>query len=128
MEQKCFTIGIPSINFVKEVDYFGIASGRDVDKFAVTGLTPVKSDLVNAPYVKEFPFFLECTLFHTFELGLHTQFVGEILDIKAEESVLGENELLDIDKVKPMVFAPGNRAYYEVGKSLGQAFSIGKRV
>ena len=128
MEQKCFTISIPSSNFAKEVDYFGITSGRDVNKFTVTGLTPVKSDLVNAPYVKEFPFALECSLLHTFELGLHTQFVGEILDIKAEESALGQNGLLDIDKVKPMAYAPGNQTYHEIGKVLGKAFSVGKRL
>ncbi|NIT41906.1 MAG: flavin reductase family protein, partial [Gammaproteobacteria bacterium] len=45
--QKAFTISIPSQNYVKEVDYFGITSGKDRDKFAATGLTPVKSDLVN---------------------------------------------------------------------------------
>ena len=52
-------------------------------------LTPVRSDLVDAPYVQEFPLVLECRLLHTFELGLHTQFVGEILDVKVDEAVLG---------------------------------------
>jgi len=52
MERKAFTVSIPSEAYVKEADYFGIASGRDADKFAATGLTPVKSDLVDAPYVK----------------------------------------------------------------------------
>ena len=81
MERKAFTVSIPSEDYVKEADYIGLASGRDVDKFAATGLTPVKSDLVDAPYVKEFPLILECKVIHTIEIGLHTEFIGEIMDV-----------------------------------------------
>ena len=49
-----------------------MVSGKDVDKFAAAGLTPVKSELVDAPYVGEFPFVLECELRQTIEIGLHT--------------------------------------------------------
>jgi flavin reductase (DIM6/NTAB) family NADH-FMN oxidoreductase RutF len=124
--RKAYTVSIPSARYVKEADYMGIASGRDGDKFAAAGLTPVRSELVDAPYVDEFPFVLECKLLHTIEIGLHTQFIGEILDIKAEESVLGEDGALDIERVKPILFAPGSRAYYAVGEFLGEAFSIGR--
>ena len=86
MARKAFTVNIPSENYVKESDYVGIASGRDTDKFAVTGLTPVASDLVDAPYIQEFPMVLECRVSHVLEIGLHTMFVGEILDIKVEEA------------------------------------------
>ena len=72
-----------------EADYVGIASGRDVDKFAVAGLTPVRSELVDAPYAEEFPVVLECRLLHIVEIGLHTQFIGEIVDVKADRAVLG---------------------------------------
>ena len=77
VERKAFTINIPSEAHVQAVDHFGLVSGKDVDKFAAAKLTPVRSDLVDAPYVKEFPMILECKLVHTIELGLHTQFVGE---------------------------------------------------
>jgi flavin reductase (DIM6/NTAB) family NADH-FMN oxidoreductase RutF len=90
MEHKAFTINIPSENYVTEADYFGLVSGKEKDKLSAAGLTPVKSDLVNAPYVQEFPLVLECTVLHTLEIGLHTQFVGEIIDVKADEAVLGE--------------------------------------
>ena len=88
----------------------------------------MKSDLVDAPYVKEFPLVLECKLAHTFELGLHTQFVGEILDVKAEESVMGNGGLVDIKKVKPLVFTPDTQAYYGIGSFLGRAFSVGGKL
>lgn len=128
VKRKAFTINIPTENYVQETDYFGIKSGRREDKFAATGLTPVKSEIVDAPYIKEFPFCLECKLLHTVEIGLHTQFIGEIVDIKADESVLGENEALDIEKIRPILYAPENRAYYGIGGHLGKAFFIGREI
>jgi flavin reductase (DIM6/NTAB) family NADH-FMN oxidoreductase RutF len=108
MEKKAFTINIPSENFVKETDYMGNVSGRDVDKFTKTGFTAVRSDLVDAPYINEFPLILECKVIQTIEIGLHTEFVGEIVDVKADESVLNKSGLPDIKKVKPIVFSPGS--------------------
>jgi flavin reductase (DIM6/NTAB) family NADH-FMN oxidoreductase RutF len=128
VERKAFTVSVPSETHAREADYFGIASGRNTDKFAETGLTPVRSALVDAPYVGEFPLVLECRLLHTFEIGLHTQFVGEILDVKAEDSVLGEKGLPDVEKVKPILFEPEVRTYHGVGRLLGDAYSIGKTV
>jgi len=128
LEQKAFTISIPSQDYIREVDYFGTVSGKNTDKFSAAGLTPVNSELVNAPYVKEFPFVLECRLLHTFEIGLHTQFIGEIVGIKAEEAVLGENGLPHIEKVKPFLYAPEYRAYYGIGVFLGKAYSLGKEI
>ncbi|MFQ5688544.1 MAG: flavin reductase family protein [Candidatus Scalindua sp.] len=128
IERKAFTINIPSEKYVKEADYFGIATGRKTDKFAVTGLTPVKSDLVDAPYVEEFPLVLECRMTNKVEIGLHIQFIGEIMDVKADESVLGEKGLPDIDKVMPVLFAPEIRTYHGIGKGIGKAFSIGKEI
>ncbi len=127
IERKAFTVNIPSEKYVRETDYFGIVSGKDVDKFSATGLTPVKSDLVDAPYVQEFPLVLECKVIHTIEIGLHTQFIGEILDVKVDEVMLGEKELPDIEKIRPLLFSPEIRTYHKVGDYLGQAFSIGRR-
>jgi flavin reductase (DIM6/NTAB) family NADH-FMN oxidoreductase RutF len=128
VERKAFTVNIPSDHYSREVDYIGLFSGKDHDKFTDTSLTPVRSDLVDAPYIEEFPVVLECRLIHTVELGLHTHFIGEILDVKADESVLAENGYPDITKVKPMLFAPGSRTYYSTGQFLGKAFSIGKDI
>ena len=128
MERKAFTVNVPSEDHSREADYIGIASGRNVDKFAVTGLTPVRSEIVDAPYVGEFPLVLECRLLRTVEIGLHTQFIGEILDVKADESVIGEGGLPDIEKVKPVVYAPEIRTYHGLGRNLGRAYSIGKTI
>ncbi|MFA0821521.1 MAG: flavin reductase family protein [Methanomethylovorans sp.] len=126
IENKAFTVSIPSEDYVKEADYFGLASGKNEDKFKTADLTPVRSDLVDAPYVGEFPVVLECKLLHTFEIGLHTMFVGEIVDIKAEESVLDESGNPDIEKIRPVIYGTGNRSYYGMGRNIGKAFSIGE--
>lgn len=128
VERKAFTISIPSDTYLREADYFGMVSGKGIDKFMTSGLTPVKSEKVDAPYVGEFPFVLECRLLHTIEIGLHTQFIGEVMDIKADESVLGENGIPDIKKIQPVLYSPDTRTYYGVGQYLGKAFSIGKDI
>jgi hypothetical protein len=48
------------------------------------------------------------------------------MDVKADPSVLTENGLPDITKVKPIIFDPSNRRYFGMGSCLGKAFSIGK--
>jgi flavin reductase (DIM6/NTAB) family NADH-FMN oxidoreductase RutF len=124
--RKAFTISIPSEEQVKQADYIGLVSGRNVDKFAATKLTAVRSELVDAPYVQEFAMVLECKLAHTFELGLHTQFVGEIMDVKVDDRAVGSSGLADITKIRPLVFAPDTQSYYGIGSLMGRAFSIGQ--
>jgi flavin reductase (DIM6/NTAB) family NADH-FMN oxidoreductase RutF len=128
IQKGAFTINIPSEKQAPYADYFGMVSGKRTDKFEATGLTPVKSTLVDAPYIQEFPFILECKVIHRIEIGLHTQFIGEILDIKAEEDVLDEKGMLEIEKIKPFFYAPESNAYYRTGECLGEAFSIGRDV
>jgi flavin reductase (DIM6/NTAB) family NADH-FMN oxidoreductase RutF len=128
MKRSAFTVNVPSQSQVKQTDYIGIVSGRDVDKFAATGFTPVHSDLVDAPYIQEFPLILECNVIQVIELGLHTQFVGQIIDVKADEEVLNAAGHPDILKVLPILFSPGEGAYYGVGESLGRAYTIGKGI
>jgi flavin reductase (DIM6/NTAB) family NADH-FMN oxidoreductase RutF len=126
--RRAFTVSIPPKRYAREVDYIGLESGRKVDKFAVTGLSPVRSEAVDAPYVEEFPLVLECKVVGINELGLHTMFVGEIVDVKADESVLGDKGLPAVEKVDPFVFSPEIRRYNAIGEEVGKAFSIGREL
>jgi flavin reductase (DIM6/NTAB) family NADH-FMN oxidoreductase RutF len=128
MLNKSFTVNIPSGEHVAAVDYVGMVSGKNYDKFKSASFTPVKSGLVNAPYISEFPLVLECKLVHTLELGAHTQFIGQILDVKADENVIGENGSPDASLVKSITYDPGSRNYFAAGAVLGKAFSIGKEL
>jgi flavin reductase (DIM6/NTAB) family NADH-FMN oxidoreductase RutF len=123
---KAFTIGIASEELMVEADFVGIVSGSDFDKFTRTGLTPVSSKVVDAPYAAECRLVLECRLLHTLEIGLHTQFIGEIVDVKADVDVLDADGLPDILKIKPLIFDTGHRGYHGVGPLLGLAFTVGK--
>jgi flavin reductase (DIM6/NTAB) family NADH-FMN oxidoreductase RutF len=125
ISQKCFTVNIPSEKQIKEADYFGMVSGKHEQKFKVTGLTPIKSEKINAPYIKEFPLILECRLIHTIELGLHTQFIGEIIDVMADSEALTPSGLSDIEKVRPLIFDPELHRYFGIGNFLGKAFEKG---
>ena len=128
MARKAFTVNVPSEDQVREADFFGIVSGLDTDKFGASGLTPVRSDLVDAPYVAQFPVVLECRLLHTVEIGLHTQFIGEILDVKADDSVLNADGLPDPAKVRPFLFCPELQVYHGLGAAIGRGFRAGKEL
>ena len=123
MNRKAYTVSIPGEGYWREADYTGIASGRDKDKFKDTSLTPIKSDVVDAPYVEEYSLIVECRLMEAFKLGSHTIFVGEIIDIKADEDVL-TNDKPDIQKIKPILFSFGDRSYHGIGPRIANAFSI----
>jgi flavin reductase (DIM6/NTAB) family NADH-FMN oxidoreductase RutF len=119
--RKAFTMGIPSEDQWREADHVGMVSGRNTLKFKTTGLTPKRSEHVDAPYVEEFPVTLECKLFQTHELGLHTQYVGEIMNVLVDEEVLDENDNVDIERLRPIIFSPGTSVYHRVGQILGKA-------
>jgi flavin reductase (DIM6/NTAB) family NADH-FMN oxidoreductase RutF len=124
-----FTVNIPSEKHLKEADFVGIVSGRECNKFKETGLTAEKSKLVNAPIVTEFPYTLECNLIRQVDLGSHTMFIGEIVGMIAESEILNQNQLPDIEKVRPILWGSfGSMAYYRIGDRLGNAFSIGKEI
>jgi flavin reductase (DIM6/NTAB) family NADH-FMN oxidoreductase RutF len=127
VERKAFTVNVPSDKHVAEADYFGITSGRDVDKFAACGLTPIRSELVDAPYVDEFPLVLECKLIHSTEIGLHTQFIGEILDVKIDQSCLDGEGKAGMSLVRPIMYEAGGARYFDLGSQIGKGYSIGKK-
>lgn len=126
VDRKAFTVGIACEDRMTEADYCGIASGRNADKFAATGLTPVRSSLVDAPYAEEFPVVLECRLLQVVEIGLHSQFIGEIVDVKGDAAVIGEDGLLDIMRIKPLIYDTAHKGYHGVTPCIGAAFSVGK--
>ncbi len=129
LHSKAFTVGIPSRKHVKAADYAGIVSGRDHDKFHDTGLTPVRSEKVDAPLAAELPFSLECTLAEWHKLGLHTIFIGRIMGAQADEGVLGPTGLPDIEKTQAILWGGmGSNHYFAVGEKLARAFSVGKEL
>jgi flavin reductase (DIM6/NTAB) family NADH-FMN oxidoreductase RutF len=126
MQHKAYTVNVPTQAQAPEADYCGIATGRTEDKFETTGFTAIRSEVVDAPYIAEAPLVLECKVIHTFEIGLHTQFIGQIMDVKAEEDMLGNDGFPDVKKVAPIVYIPSCSAYYGIGSLLGKAYDLGQ--
>ena len=128
LDRQAFTVNLASQDQVRLVDYLGIASGATEDKFAVAELTPVRAATVDAPGVAEFPLVLECRLLSATDLGVHTLFVGEVLESQADEAVLGAGGLPDIALLRPLLYSPGQGAYYGVGSRLAAAFRVGQGI
>ncbi len=127
--RRAFTVNIASEEMMVGMDFAGIVSGRKYDKFAATGWTAIKAEKVDAPYIDESPVVLECRLSQTVQVGVHTMFIAEILDVKADVSCLDETGIFpDVAKVKPIVFDSGSKNYYGLGKLLGRGFSCGKEL
>ena len=125
LARKAFTLSVPSEAQVKIADYVGLVSGRKMDKFKQAGLTAVRGEYVDAPYAEEFPAVMECRLIHTLELGSHTQFFGEIVDVKLDETALDDRGRPLAAKIRPFAYLDG---YWGLSNYLGEAFTIGKEI
>jgi len=106
-----FVINSPSISLEKEMHYCGTESGRRVDKFKETGLTPIPSLKVKPPRIKECFGHLECKVVKRHACGDHTLFVGEVVATSADEKVM-KGGVLDVLKARPIV--QKNHVYFTV--------------
>ena len=118
-----FTVSFATVGTVVPCDYVGIVSGNDVpDKFEKAGFHAAKSENVNAPIISELPMALECRLLKFNEDGIC---IGEIVNVSADESVLGENGKVDVKKLQPLTYDPMNHQYLVLGEAVGRAFHDG---
>lgn len=74
-----FTVNVPGYDILRSVHYCGTVSGRETDKFAATGLTPVPGKKVPAPLIAECLAGIECRVWNTYDGGDHFIFVGEVM-------------------------------------------------
>jgi len=123
-----FSVNIPGRGQAAVTDYLGIESGRSVDKLAKAGLTAVECGSVQAPYLAEFPLVLECSVVKTLELGSHIMVVGEIKDVLCDADLLDDKGKLDVEKLKPFSYCPGDGRYHGPGDVLGAGYALGKDI
>lgn len=125
-ESKAFTVALADKAHMDAADFFGIASGNDMDdKFERTGYHAVKSDKVNAPIIEEFPVVMECELLEFLESDHVKGIVGKIVNVKAEESVLDESGKVDPVKTEAIMFDQFRHGYYVTGEQVGKAWNAG---
>lgn len=125
LKSGAFTVGYPSADQVREADYFGVESGYNADKLKNAGFTAAEGRAVHAPVINEIPLSLECKVVHTVTVGSHTQIIGEIKNIQAEESILNENGKILLDKLKPIIYDEEEFVYYGLGERVAYAFKTG---
>jgi flavin reductase (DIM6/NTAB) family NADH-FMN oxidoreductase RutF len=124
-QNMTFSVNVPSVDLVKEVDYCGIESGSKVDKVAVCGFKIFYGKLETAPMIEQCPVNLECRVLHQLNVGSHILVVGEIVETYITEDCLKDG-IPDVDKIKPFAFNPRPDAGYQAfGEVVGKAFNIG---
>jgi flavin reductase (DIM6/NTAB) family NADH-FMN oxidoreductase RutF len=114
---KEFVVNIPTTKILKETDYCGVTSGKDVDKFSETKLTPEEADKIRAPLIRECPVNIECVLKDKISLGAHDLFLGEIVQVHIDQDILDEKGNIDFVKAHPFTYNQGE--YWSLDKKLG---------
>lgn len=111
-----FVVNVPTADLLRESDYCGVVSGKNIDKFAETGLTPIPAKVVTPPLIEECPVNLECRLSQIVELGAHHLFLGEVVARHVSQEALGPDGKPDIAKMNPPVFV--SPEYWSLGEKL----------
>ena len=126
LKTKAFTVSIADKDHMEVADFFGIATGNKMDdKFERTGYTTVKSTFVNAPVIEEFPVVMECELAEVVQNDSFYCIVGRIVNVAAEEKVLGAKDKIDPAKLQALIFDQFQAGYYVTGEKVGQAWNAG---
>ena len=124
LSRKAFTVSMATAKYIAACDYVGIVSGnKEPDKFAKAGFHATKSEFVDAPLIDELPMALECELISYDPESC--RLVGRIVNVSADESVLGQNGKVDVGKLRPITFDTMNNQYLVLGEKVGQAFHDG---
>jgi flavin reductase (DIM6/NTAB) family NADH-FMN oxidoreductase RutF len=110
-------VNLPGRDQVESTDYCGTVSGRDTDKFAATGWTPVAGEIVNAPLINECPINLECRVSQRLALGTHDLFICEVVRTHVDVEVLDEAGRVDFKRLSPFVYA--GMDYWTLAEKIG---------
>ncbi len=126
VKRRAFTVAPANAANAVTADYFGIATGKRVNKAQKSGLTFTRSEHVDAPIIEEYPLTMECevTAIDGDEHGARV--VGKIVNVLADEDILDADGKVDFGKFQPLVYDAAHMTYRVVGEEVGGAWSIGK--
>ncbi|WP_367925560.1 flavin reductase family protein [uncultured Ruthenibacterium sp.] len=127
LARKAFTVSMADAAHMTACDYVGIVSGNDVpDKLKRAGLHTTHSEFVDAPLIDELPMAVECRLLSYDSESGHL--VAEIVNVNADERVLGPDGKIDPERLDPITFDPVNNTYRRLGQIVGNAFKDGAQL
>lgn len=126
LETGGFVINLTTRALVRATDYCGVRSGRDVDKWKEAGLTPMRSDAVDAPCIAECPVNIECRVVRTEQLGSHDMFIAEVAAVHVDDRYMDGKGRFHLEDARPIVYSHGE--YYDLGEKLGRfGYSVQKK-
>lgn len=125
-ESGAFVINLATSRLIKAVDFCGVRSGADIDKFSAMHLTAVPGEVLSAPMIAESPLSMECKVTDIIPLGSHDMFLADIAAVHVAEELIDENGKLHLDRSGLAAFAHGE--YFELGRKIGSfGFSVRKK-
>ena len=124
-ETKEFVVNLTTKQLCRAIDYCGVRSGRDVDKFQEMHLTPQPSEKVKAPGIAESPVNIECRVTQVLELGTHDMFLAEVVAVRVDDDYMDEKGRFDLNAADLVTYSHGE--YFTLGKKLGTfGYSVAK--
>lgn len=124
-ETGVFTVNLTNEALAKAVDFCGVKSGRDTDKWRECHLTPARGSEVAAPYILEAPVSIECRVAEKRPLGSHTLFLADVVAVHCDSAYLDEDGSFHLEEARPIVYSHGT--YFVLGKKLGSfGYSVKK--
>jgi flavin reductase (DIM6/NTAB) family NADH-FMN oxidoreductase RutF len=120
-----FAVNVPSLSQAKTTDWCGMVSGRKVDKFAESGLTPAQALKVQCPIILECPINIECRVRQALPLGTHTMFLADVVAVQVTATLLDARGKFRLDKAGLLAYGLGQ--YFALGPVIGHfGFSVRK--
>lgn len=120
-----FVINLATKDLVRALDYCGVRSGRDVDKYKEAGLTVLASKEIAAPGIMESPVNLECRVTEVKPLGSHDLFLAEVVSVTIEDRYMNDDGKFELNRSGLITYSHGE--YFELGKKAGSfGYSVRK--
>ena len=124
-ETNEFVVNLTTKDLVKETDFCGVRSGRDVDKYKELGLTKSKMEHVSAPGIAESPVNIECKVRKIEELGSHHMFIADVVGVVVDDKYFDETNRFHINDTNLIMYSHGE--YFALGEKLGKfGYSVKK--
>ena len=120
-----FAINLFTRELAYAMDFCGVKSGRDMDKFEIMKLTRQKASTINVPLIQESPVCLECKVKQIMELGSHDMFLAEVTAVVVDDKYMDESGKFDLNAADLITYSHGQ--YYTLGENVGKfGFSVKK--
>lgn len=126
VENMEFTINLTTEKMAYATDWVGVRSGREYNKWKITGLTPLPGEKVASPTILESPLSVECRVKEIIKLGTHDMFISEVLNVRVDSEYMDETGKFNLEKAGLITYSHG--FYFSLGKIIGKfGFSVKKK-